>query len=109
VIDGGRDALEAVDLAPGRAPAAEVALEPINGCGKGAQLLIGAGLGRHIRGHLIAACTHLARQRLEQVIGPEDGEAGRHRVDTPARIPAAERRDRLARRRFSGDVRGAAS
>ena len=44
--DGVVQALEAVDLAPGRAPAAEVLLQPVGGFASACQARLRAGLAR---------------------------------------------------------------
>ena len=98
VVEGRGDvvgeALEAVDLAPGRAPGAEVRRQPVGHRGQGRQLLAGRA-GQDVGEALLARPEF--RVLAPEFVAPQHGQGGGDRVRRPPSVPGAQDRDLVAR------------
>ena len=89
-IDIVMEALESIDVAPRRSPAAEIALEFLNGGSERLQALLCVGLRRRVVVRSHAAQARLRRHPPPEIVGPENRKRGRDRAGRPAMIPFAQ-------------------
>jgi hypothetical protein len=107
LVDGAADALEAVDLAPRRLPAAEVGLQFL----AGARQRIQAFLRRQpvwMKSTTGTLRLRAARTPPSPCPGPSTRPASRHGIRRPAQVPAAQQRDLLGQPRLQRRRRPAA-
>ena len=99
-----RQSLEAVDVAPGRLPRAEVGGKFVRSFGQRLQENVGNNFGADVVAQVDASFSRVRAEAALQVVSPKHGERRGHGGCAPTQLPAAQRVNLLRGLRLQGII-----